>query len=65
MVQEILKGIYRLEIPMPGNPLKALNSYLIKGEKKHLLIDTGFNWSECREAQLNGMASLGIEWRDC
>jgi glyoxylase-like metal-dependent hydrolase (beta-lactamase superfamily II) len=64
MVQEILKGIYRLEIPMPGNPLKALNSYLIKGEKKHLLIDTGFNWSECREAQLNGMASLGIEWRD-
>jgi glyoxylase-like metal-dependent hydrolase (beta-lactamase superfamily II) len=64
MAQEILKGIYKIEIPMPGNPLRALNSYLIKGKKRHLLIDTGFNWPVCKEAQLKGIAALGIKWED-
>ena len=64
MVQEILKGIYKINIPMPGNPLKALNSYLIRGRKRHLLVDTGFNWPACKEAQLKGVAELGIKWED-
>lgn len=64
MIQEIFKDIYQIKIPLPGNPLKALNSYLIKGKKKCLLVDTGFNWPECKEAQMQGMAALGLEWSE-
>ena len=31
MVEQILPGMYRMEIPLPRSPLKAINSYLIKG----------------------------------
>lgn len=64
MNREILHNIYQIKVPLPGNPLKALNSYLIKGPERSLLIDTGFNWPECRDAQLRAMASLGVKWSD-
>ena len=64
MIREIFNGIYQIKIPLPGNPLKALNSYLIKGEKRSLLVDTGFNWPECKEAQLKAMEELGVDWAD-
>jgi len=50
MIEEVLPQIFRIEIPLPNNPLKALNAYLIKGNKRNLLIDTGFNQPECRAA---------------
>ena len=31
MIEKIFDDLYRLEIPLPRSPLKALNSYLIKG----------------------------------
>ena len=34
MIVESYPNIYRLEIPLPNNPLKALNSYIIKSEDK-------------------------------
>jgi len=40
MIEEIFKDFFRLEIPLPRSPLKALNSYLIKGEDRFLIIDT-------------------------
>ena len=40
-IEEFLPGIYRILIPLAGNPLKELNSYVIKGngESNNLLID--------------------------
>lgn len=64
MVDEILPGILRLEIPLPRNPLKALNAYLIRGRERHLLVDTGFNRPECRDALCGALDSLGIAARD-
>lgn len=46
-------------MPLPGNPLKALNSYFIRGRDRSLLIDTGFNREECRTALFKGLESLG------
>lgn len=60
MIKEVLPNIYLMEIPLPGNPLKLLNSYLIKGGKRNLLIDTGFNHEECKVAMLNGLRSLEV-----
>lgn len=64
MVKEVLKNVFRIEVPLPRNPLKALNSYLIKGKSRSLLVDTGFNWPECKEAQINGLAHLAIDWSE-
>lgn len=45
-----MENIYRIEVPLPDNPLKSLNSYLITGKERNLLIDTGFNREECLRA---------------
>ncbi|MDH7478682.1 MAG: MBL fold metallo-hydrolase [Syntrophomonadaceae bacterium] len=60
MIEEIRSGIYRMEIPLPRNPLKALNAYLIRGRGRNLLVDTGFNWPECRAALLAGLKKVGV-----
>lgn len=61
MPEEVLKNLYRLSIPLVGNPLKELNAYLIKGSDRNLLIDTGFRQSACREALFAQMAELGLK----
>ena len=60
MVEEVVHGLYRIEVPLPQTPLKALNVYLIKGENRHLLVDNGFNCLESREALLGGLSQLGV-----
>lgn len=62
MIREILPGIFQLEIPLPNNPLRVLNSYLIKGIGKNLLVDTGFNWPECYQAQIGAIKTLDLDW---
>ena len=32
MTEQAYKNIYRIYVPLTGNPLKSLNSYLIKAE---------------------------------
>jgi len=61
MVQQILTDLYRIEIPLPGSPLKALNSYLIKGEGHFLLIDTGMNRKECVREMSTALAGLNVD----
>lgn len=61
MADEIRKNLYRIVVPLPNSPLKDLNSYVIKGEDRNLIIDTGFNRSVCYEAMLKGLAELEID----
>lgn len=63
MVEEITGNIYRIEIPLPKNPLKALNSYVIKGPERNLIIDTGWNQQECLDAMQAGLNELEIDIR--
>lgn len=60
-VVEILPGIFRLPIPLPRNPLRELNAYLIRGRDRSLLIDTGFHLPECRQALQEGLRAAGAE----
>lgn len=60
MVEQLRDNIYRVEIPLPRNPLKWLNSYFIKGEDKNLIIDTGFNMDECRDTLYSAVDELGF-----
>jgi len=60
MANRIAKNLWQLEIPLVGNPLKNLNSYLITGER-NLLIDTGFRQAPCRAAMLQQLQELGVD----
>lgn len=61
MIQEIIPNLYSIPVPLPNNPLKELNAYLVKGPDRSLLIDTGFRLPECREALESGLAETGVD----
>ena len=61
MCDEILPGLFRLRIPLPKSPLKHLNSYVIRGAERNMIIDTGLNHQACLEAMLTGLRKLGID----
>lgn len=61
MVEQILTDLYRLQIPIPNSPLKALNAYLIKGEDRFLLVDTGLNREDCLRPMLEGLHALDVD----
>jgi len=61
MAEEILSNLFRIEIPMPESPLKYLNSYVIKGPDRNLIVDTGLNRKECLEAMESGLKELEVD----
>lgn len=61
MVEKIRDNLYRIGIPLPSTPLRALNSYVIKGKERNLIIDTGFNREECLAAMQSGLRQLSID----
>ena len=60
MIQQLYHNpdIYQIHVDLPDNPLKYLNSYVVKGPTRHLVIDTGFNRPECQAALCGGLANL-------
>lgn len=61
MIEEIAADLYRIEIPLPKNPLKALNSYVIKDSERSLIVDTGMNREECMRAMRESLKMLGVD----
>ena len=64
MVEEIRSNLFRNEIPLPRNPLKYLNSYVLKADDRNLVIDTGLNRKECLEAMEAGLRELDLDLED-
>lgn len=52
--------IYRIDVPLKGNALKNLNCYVLKSAGESVVIDTGFNRLDCKEALEEGLEELGI-----
>ena len=61
MIEKIFDNFYRMEIPLPRSPLKAVNSYLIKGEDRFLIVDTGMNRETCRKAMDACLEELEVD----
>ncbi len=59
--EEVLPQLFRAEIPLPNNPLKATNSYIIKDKERNLIIDTGMNLEECHTAMTAVLKELRID----
>jgi glyoxylase-like metal-dependent hydrolase (beta-lactamase superfamily II) len=61
MPREVLPNLFRIKIPLPDNPLKAVNSYVVRGNPRSLIIDTGLNRIECQEAMMEGLRLIGVD----
>lgn len=61
MIIEIVPNIYKFDVVLPENPLKNLNCYVVKGNERNLIIDTGFNREECYDALINGIKELKLD----
>jgi glyoxylase-like metal-dependent hydrolase (beta-lactamase superfamily II) len=60
-MEEILPGLYRTKVPLPGSPLKATNSYVVKGTGRSLVVDTGWNREDCMTALVSGLQECGVD----
>ena len=67
MIEKIYDNpeIYKIEIPLRGNALRVLNSYVIRSRGKVLVVDTGFRKEDCKKALQEGLDQLGLEAADC
>lgn len=65
MFETILPGLYRIEVPLPGSPLKATNSYVIKDSGRPLVVDTGWNREDCMAALSSGLREGGVAPEEC
>ncbi|MFH1382614.1 MAG: MBL fold metallo-hydrolase [Chloroflexota bacterium] len=61
---EIIPGIYELRLPIPHNPLHYTNCYLVRGDKKHLLIDAGWNDERTFQSLEKQLAEIKIDFSD-
>lgn len=61
IIEQIRPDLFRAEIPLPRNPLKATNSYIIIGKDRNLIIDTGMSREECKTALLSALDQLAVD----
>ena len=59
-IELVQRDIYKIDVPLPDNPLRALNSYVITSGERPVLVDLGFDRVECSDAIFAGLAELGI-----
>ena len=57
-IKQIYPGIYQVQLPLRGNPLKELNCHIIKGSERSLVVDTAFNQEEARSILLGALKQL-------
>lgn len=55
--------VYIIKVPLPENPLRELNSYLILSEGEALLIDTGFKHPDSKAALMGALKELNVDRR--
>ncbi len=65
MVDRVFENIHRIEVPLPDNPLRSINCYVVKGDGRYLIIDTGMNRPECRSAIESGLKELDVDLTRC
>jgi len=61
MLEKLGDDFYRVEVPLPNSPLKYLNSYIIKGTRRNLIVDTGMNRPECLTAMQKALGDLKVD----
>jgi glyoxylase-like metal-dependent hydrolase (beta-lactamase superfamily II) len=60
MFEEIAGDLYRVRIPLPGLSLGFVNSYIVKSDKRPLIIDPGLYHEKSFEVMQNALRKLDI-----
>jgi len=63
-MKELEKNLYEFYLPLPKSPLRDIRCYFIRGEKRHLLIDTAFNCDDCEQALYTRLDEIGAKIED-
>lgn len=63
-VEEILPGLYKIELPLPVPSLNSVFAYLVRDNDENLLIDTGWNYQECYEALKSAFSEVRFDIPD-
>jgi glyoxylase-like metal-dependent hydrolase (beta-lactamase superfamily II) len=60
-MEEIRPGLFKTDIPIPKNPLKSLNCYILNSGGQTLVVDTGFNMMECKQVLMESLDDLDVD----
>jgi len=63
-MNEVSPGIFRLQVPIPNNPLEFTNVYLVRGDDGYLLVDVGMDTEEAFVALERQLAEIGAALKD-
>jgi glyoxylase-like metal-dependent hydrolase (beta-lactamase superfamily II) len=63
-VKELFPNLFQLRIPLPIPALEHLNSYLVQGKSRYLLIDTGMFTDEAFGELQRQLAEIGVKPQD-
>lgn len=61
LITKVLENIYKIDVPLPKNPLKSTNSYILTSKERNLVIDTGMNREECYTVLKATLEELAID----
>ncbi|MDR0519827.1 MAG: MBL fold metallo-hydrolase, partial [Clostridiales Family XIII bacterium] len=60
-IKTITDRITCIVATLPNNPLKSLNAYIVRGDRRNMLIDTGFHLDETFSDLKEGIRELGVD----
>ncbi len=61
MIEEVTANIYRIIVPLPIPLLDSINSYVVTGPDRNLIIDTGMAHNQCMDVMQAGLEKLGVD----
>src|SRR2546421_221912 len=61
---ELLPGVWRLPLPLVDSPLNHVNTYLVRADDGYLLVDCGWDTSDCLRALEGHLRALDIRFGD-
>ena len=61
MITKVIDNLYKIDVPLPKNPLKSTNSYILVSQDRNLVIDTGMNRKECFTALKAAFEELALD----
>jgi glyoxylase-like metal-dependent hydrolase (beta-lactamase superfamily II) len=61
---EVAPGVFRIPLPLPGDSLRAVNVYALRGDGAITLVDAGWSRPAAWEALGAGLRELGAELGD-
>ncbi|HYY90257.1 MAG TPA: MBL fold metallo-hydrolase [Chloroflexota bacterium] len=61
---ELLPGVWRLPLPLHDSPLNHVNTYLVRADDGYLLVDCGWDTSDCLRALEGHLRALDVRFGD-